>query len=93
MEVAHYLIKNLGPVKGREKVNKLLQFPFRIEGFDFDAMTDSLDELERHSPQGIGGRDSTIIASMKENNVETLMTHDKAFKRIESIEVVDPVGG
>lgn len=93
MEIAHYLIKNLGPVKGRERVNDLLTFPFKIVDFDFTSMEDSIDLLKTYSTQGIGGRDGTIIACMKENNVERLVTHDKAFKRVEEIEVIDPVEG
>lgn len=91
MEIAHYLIKNLGPVKGREKIDQLLTFPFKIADFDFTKMEDSIDMLKTYSTQGIGGRDATIIASMKENDIEKLLTHDKAFKRIEEIKVVDPV--
>jgi uncharacterized protein len=47
--------------------------------------------LARYSQTGIGGRDATILASMDMLGIKKLMTHDRAFKRIDQIEVVDPV--
>ena len=47
--------------------------------------------LSRYSHTGIGGRDATILATMKKFNVKQLVTHDKAFKKIDFIQVIDPV--
>lgn len=91
MEVGHFLVKNLGGVKGKEKLDHMLQHSFKITDLDYPLTRDSLEVLKREHQTGIGGRDATIIASMKEEGVEQLLTHDKAFERIEGIDVIDPV--
>jgi predicted nucleic acid-binding protein len=90
MEVAHYLIRNLGP-SGKTKMDVLLSYPMEIVDFDQYIARRSIEYLARLSHIGIGGRDATILASMEELGIEKLMTHDQAFKRIDFIEVVDPV--
>ncbi|AET64843.1 type II toxin-antitoxin system VapC family toxin [Methanothrix harundinacea] len=90
MEVAHYLIRNLGP-SGKTKMDVLLSYPMEIVDFDQYIARRSIEYLARLSHTGIGGRDATILASMEELGIEKLMTHDQAFKRIDFIEVVDPV--
>ncbi|MBI4181871.1 MAG: type II toxin-antitoxin system VapC family toxin [Candidatus Aenigmarchaeota archaeon] len=90
MEIAQYLIKNLGPVRGREKMDALLGFPFTITDFDYDLLLRSVQELATHAHAGIGGRDATILASMRALGVRRIATHDRAFQRVDGIEVVDP---
>lgn len=90
MEVAHYLIKNLGP-DGKKKMDVFLSYPMKIVDFDQYIARRSIEYLSRLSHTGIGGRDATILASMEELGVEKLMTHDRAFKRIDFIDVVDPI--
>lgn len=92
MEVAHYLVKNLGAVKGKEKLEQMLEFPFKIVELDFGLTTDSVEKLAEYTHTGIGGRDATIVAAMKEEDIERIVTHDQAFKEIEELEVIDPVG-
>lgn len=38
-----------------------------------------------------GGRDSLIAASLLENNVKTIYSHDKDFDKIETIKRIDPI--
>ncbi len=90
MELAHYLVKNLGSIKGKEKVDKLLAFPFVIEEFDHAMLGASIQMLAQYTHTGIGGRDATILATMKELGITKLVTHDKAFRKIDIIEVIDP---
>ena len=90
MEVAHYLIKNLGAV-GKRKMDVFLSFPMEVVDFDYLLAKRSIDLLAKFSQTGIGGRDATILASMEELWIKKLMTHDRAFKRIDSIEVIDPI--
>ena len=90
MEVAHYLIKNLGAV-GKRKMDVFLSFPMEVVDFDYLLAKRSIDLLAKFSQTGIGGRDATILASMEELGIKKLMTHDRAFKRIDSIEVIDPI--
>ena len=91
MEISHYLIKNLGSIKGKEKINQLLEFPFIIEDFHYDLLLDSIDLLTHYTHTGIGGRDSSILATMKKLGIKQLISHDGAFKKIDFIEVVDPI--
>ncbi|HOV51533.1 MAG: tRNA(fMet)-specific endonuclease VapC [Methanosaeta sp. PtaB.Bin018] len=90
MEVAHYLIKSLGS-KGKRKMDIFLSYPMEIIDFDQNLARKSVEYLAKYSQTGIGGRDATILASMEELGTRKLMTHDRAFKRLDFIEVVDPV--
>lgn len=90
MEVAHYLIKNLGP-DGKKKMDVFLSYPMKIVNFDQYIARSSIEYLARLLHTGIGGRDATILASMEELEVKKIMTHDRAFKRIDFIDVVDPI--
>jgi len=90
MEVAHYLIKNLGP-SGKKKMDVFLSYTMEVVDFDQYIARRSIEYLSRLSHTGIGGRDATILASMEELGIEKLMTHDQAFKRIDFIVVVDPI--
>lgn len=91
MEISHYLIKNLGAVKGKNKVEELLGFPFRVADFDENQFRNSVEILSQYTHTGIGGRDATILATMKKLDIKKLLTHDQSFKPIDFIEVVDPV--
>jgi len=89
MEVAHYLIKSLGS-EGKRKVDLFLSYPMEMVDFDQYLARKSVEYLAKYSQTGIGGRDATILASMEEIGTRKLMTHDRAFKRLDFIEVVDP---
>ena len=89
MEVAHYLIKSLGS-EGKRKMDIFLSYPMEIIDFDQDLARKSVEYLAKYSQTGIGGRDATILASMEELGTRKLMTHDRAFKKLDFIEVVDP---
>lgn len=90
MEVAHYLIKNLG-VQGKKKMDVFLSFHMQVVDFDQYLAKRSIELLAKFSQTGIGGRDATILAAMEELGINKLMTHDRAFKRIDSIKVIDPI--
>ena len=91
MEVAHYLIRNLGPIEGKRKLDVFLSYPMEVIDLDYGLARKSIDMLARYSHMGIGGRDATILAAMHKRNIKQLMTHDKAFKRVNFIKVIDPV--
>jgi len=90
MEVAHYLIKNLG-VQGKKKMDVFLSFHMQVVDFDQYLAKRSIELLAKFSQTGIGGRDASILAAMEELGIKKLMTHDRAFKRVNSIEVIDPI--
>ncbi len=89
MEVAHYLIKSLGS-EGKRKMDIFLSYPMEIIDFDQSLARKSVEYLTKYSQTGIGGRDATILAWMEKLGIRKLMTHDRAFKRLDFIEVVDP---
>lgn len=91
LEVAHFLIKNLGAIQGKEKINAMLEYPFIIDDLDYDTLLDSIDTLAKYTHTGIGGRDASIITTMRKKGIKKLVTHDQDFKKIDSIEVIDPM--
>jgi predicted nucleic acid-binding protein len=91
MELAHFLIKNLGPVDGGERLGLFLRFPLVISDFDYRSALDSIEMLKRHSHLGVGGRDATVLALSKGAGVKKIMTHDDALKKVDWLEATDPV--
>jgi len=91
MEVAHFLIKNLGPMVGKEKLDIFLSFPFTIDDLNTDLVKIAIGELCSYSHLGIGGRDATLLASMRRRRVNQIMTHDEALKKVPNIKAIDPI--
>lgn len=91
MELAHFLIRNLGPVEGAEKLALFLRFPLVISDFGFRDSLDAIEMLKRYSHLGVGGRDATILASMSRARVKKLMTHDEALAKVDWLEIIDPI--
>jgi predicted nucleic acid-binding protein len=96
VEAAHYLNRNLSREEARRKTDNLLTLE-NLHVFDFDReqLVKSLDVLNKYSSShGLGGRDATIISTVKSHGVERLVTHDKSLARVaklESVNVLDPV--
>jgi predicted nucleic acid-binding protein len=96
MEIAHYLVRHFGEIDARKKIEHFVNLRnLKILNFDSKLMTESLDGLLNYGySHGLGGRDSTIIASMNSNGIKTLMTHDDVFKRLSDkthYNIIDPV--
>jgi len=91
MEVAHFLIKNLGPILGKDKLDIFLSFPFVISNLDYDVTLEAIEHLRSYSHLRIGGRDATVIATMKRLGFNKIMTHDEAFKKLDWLAVIDPL--
>ncbi len=90
MEVSHFLVKNLGPSIGKEKINTFLSLPMTVIDTDFSLSKKSIEMLCNYSHEGIGGRDATLLATMKKTETTKIMTHDNAFKKIGWVNVADP---
>ena len=90
MEVAHFLVKNLGPIEGAEKLGVFLGFPFSVVDLDYRGALDSVEMLKRYSHVGIGGRDATILGMMSRLKIKSIITHDDALKKVDWLEAVDP---
>lgn len=91
MEVSHFLVNHLGPVKGKERMDDLLCVSLNVHDFHYALLTDGVDQLARHAPQGIGGRDAALLATMQQEGIDTILTHDQAFHAVEDIQVNDPI--
>ncbi|MEM3043974.1 MAG: type II toxin-antitoxin system VapC family toxin [Candidatus Bathyarchaeia archaeon] len=91
VEVAHFLIKNLGALTGMEKVDLFLSFPFTVVDLTYDLTLKAIEYLTRYFHLGIGGRDATILATMEMLGLNRIMTHDKAFKKVDWLKVMDPI--
>src|SRR3989344_1856419 len=91
MEVSHFLVKNLGPVIGKKKIEIFLGFPLIIDDFNYSDARNSINLLCEYSHEGICGRDATILATMKKNETRKIITHDASFKDIRWLDVLDPI--
>ena len=91
MELSHFLIKNLGPVQGGEKLNFFLSYPLVIDNLNYKEVLESIEELKRYSHLGIGGRDATILALLRRSPSKKIMTHDDAFKKVDWLNAIDPI--
>jgi predicted nucleic acid-binding protein len=61
-----------------------------MESLDIALVQESMQVLEDYYEYGIGGRDATILASMRRNGVKRLATHDRNLLSVLDIERVDP---
>lgn len=91
MEVAHFLAKNLGPEVGREKLEQFLGYSLTVDELDLGLVRGAASELFKHSHLGIGGRDATLLASMRRTGVDRIMTHDAALKKVPGLKAIDPI--
>ncbi|MFQ5838766.1 MAG: type II toxin-antitoxin system VapC family toxin [Thermoplasmata archaeon] len=91
MEVAHYLIKRLGRTAGSEKVDAFLGLDIEVDPLDYGLVLESVHQLVRYSDIGIGGRDATILATLRRLRTDRLATHDRSFRRVEWVRVEDPL--
>ena len=51
----------------------------------------ALKMLPDYAPRGLGGRDCMILATMKVHDIKRIATHDRAFRNVPDIEVIDPI--
>ena len=91
MEIAHYF-RNLTPKILNEKMKTILNLStMTIIDFTSNIFQSSISYLSTYPHSGLGSRDCVIIATMKEAGVNVLLTHDKAFKIVKSIRVIDEI--
>ena len=93
IEVAHYLVRRLGPVVGAEKAEEFMGYPFKVDELTAERARESVELLKRYGHLGIGGRDATLLATMRAMNVQRLITHDEALKRVDWVKAIDPCEG
>ena len=97
--MSHYLyrVSPISKEKPENSLRKLVRLSsMYVMDFDVELFFETVKILGELSSRNIsiGGRDSSIVAMMRRLNVNTLVTHDRDFKKLEDkgmIKVVDPI--
>ena len=91
LEVAHYF-RNLGESELITRMDKLRNLTtLTLTELDVVTAEEALRILARDSGKGIGGRDAVILAAMRVKGAKRILTHDKDFKRVDGIRVIDSI--
>ena len=95
MEVAHYLVRHFTEKNARKKIETFINLTnIDIADFNRQALNQTVETLLAHAyTEGLGGRDATIIAAMKLQNIKKIVSHDDIFRRLANkleLEVIDP---
>jgi len=91
MEVAHYF-RHLPKENFRRKLHTIQNLAtLTLINLDLDIAELAFEQLVRYAKIGIGGRDSVILATMKATGTKRIASHDEVFKKIEDLEVIDPI--
>lgn len=96
LEVAHYLVRHFTGSTSRKKIEHFTNLSnLTIVDFDRQSMTQALESLIEHGySDGLGGRDATVLATMKLKEIKTILSHDEVFKRLSAklmLKVIDPI--
>lgn len=96
MEVAHYLVRHFTERDARKKIDHFVNLRnMKIVDFNRQIMTEALENLIEHAyTDGLGGRDATVIATLKSLNLKKIISHDEIFKRLATkltLKVIDPI--
>ncbi|RLI32652.1 hypothetical protein DRO51_01290 [Candidatus Bathyarchaeota archaeon] len=91
VEIAHYF-RHMPKREFKERMERILGLStLTLAELDLEILKTALDILAEYANMGIGGRDSIILATMKNKSIKKILTHDKTFKKIRGIEVVDTI--
>ena len=91
LEVAHYF-RNLGETELLMRMDKLRNLTtLTLAELDAATANEALRILGRYSSVGIGGRDAAVLATMRMHGVKRILTHDRDFRRVKGISVVDSI--
>ena len=95
MEVAHYLVGHFTEKIARKKIETFINLTnIDIVDFNRQALNQTIETMLAYAyTYGLGGRDATVIASMKLQNIKKIVSHDDIFKRLANkleLEVIDP---
>ena len=91
MEVAHYF-KGLSTDVLDEKMKTITSLStLTLVDFTSSILQTSINFLSVYSQSGLGGRDCVILATMRTIGSKVLLTHDRAFKRVKNIKIIDEI--
>jgi predicted nucleic acid-binding protein len=96
MEVAHYLVRHFTEKAARKKIDYFINLrDMEISDFNRQILKETVENLIEHAyTDGLGGRDATVIATLKLQNIRRIFSHDDIFKRLANklaLEVIDPI--
>lgn len=94
LEVAHNFFRNIEI--DITKAYEIITSTFHLENMEISEITLTLMELAlrivaKNRIKGIGGRDALILATMEQEQINTLLTHDKNLLELLNLRRVDPV--
>ena len=95
MEVAHYLVRHFSEELARRKIETFVNLSnIDIADFNRHMLNEAVERLLTFAyAEGLGGRDATVIATMKLQNITQIVTHDDIFRRLANkleLKVIDP---
>ncbi|MGD0646324.1 MAG: type II toxin-antitoxin system VapC family toxin [Candidatus Bathyarchaeia archaeon] len=95
MEVAHYLVRHFTEKIARKKIEYFINLSnMQIADFNRQTLTETVENLLAYAyAEGLGGRDATVIATMKLQKIKKIVSHDDIFRRLANkleFEVIDP---
>ena len=94
LEVAHNIFGNqqLNTLEFYSLISRLfLSENITIFDINLETVNTALNILKNYRPQGIGGRDSFILATMHQHGIDTIVTHDKNILMLFELKRIDPV--
>ena len=91
MEVAHYF-RHLPKENFRRKLHTIQNLAtLTLINLNLDIAELAFEQLIKYAKIGIGSRDSVILQTKKATGTKIIASHDEVFKKIEDLEVVDPI--
>jgi predicted nucleic acid-binding protein len=96
MEVAHYLVRHFTKDVACRKIEHFVNLRnMIIVDCNRQIMLQTLEDLLEYAyTHGLGGRDATIIATIKSLDAKKIVSHNDIFNRLANrlkLEVLDPV--
>lgn len=91
MEVAHYF-RILQPKILSEKMKMMTNLStLKLIDFTSVIMQSSINLLSIYAHLGLGSRDCVILATMNAARSDTLLTHDKSFRKVKGLKIIDEI--
>lgn len=91
MEVAHYF-RSIPKEEFNEKIGNILSLStLKIIDFTLELMQVALSFVPQYGNIGLGTRDCVILATMDAIGSKVLLSHDKAFRGVKDIILVDEI--
>jgi predicted nucleic acid-binding protein len=94
LEVAHNFFRNeeIDPEKAYEIITNTFHLQnLEIKEVSMALMEEALKILAKNRKKGIGGRDAIILATLEQEQVDTIITHDKNLLELKNLRRIDPV--